>query len=733
MDEPSQAVTRRGRDGAPDRGTTSGPREHYCEAEPHQAQDAEEDENEDEQDEQDVVERSVDQRAARPGEPVCAVCGRYGEYICDQTDQDVCSMECKATAVAGARWNKEPESTRPCHPSASASQATAANTEAQAHSHQAHASIEQLRARLGVTITAIGAGESTTLPPLPDVPPVDAFADLDSVLPDKLLDNLYRSGCNLPSLVQKQLLPLALTAISPCERALTIQHNTLNGAPHSMVVTASTGSGKTLSLALVAIAHAVALASHSPSASQPGSHPSVLVLSPTRELCVQIQDNIKRLAEGIPNLRTALLAGGFPLPPQLHRLSQAVAIVVATPGRLMEILAHPRGGGVSLAFDQLRVLILDEVDALALGDFRTQVLRVVQDLVFHAGSSFQAQQQHAQIYGSRQRPVPTLWHLAVGTPAIAADEIKQVLMWVEEKSKPNTLCRLLNAEQHYRPPVLVLVNSLATAKALPPVIIKRCATECDYVSSERTQDERNAVMARFVAGEFPILVATGGIAGRGLTLGSVGSVINLDFPRSIDAYIHHIGRATRRVQTTLPRPNSGLWRSQSAGLAYTFLNLTNEAQFVPLMALLEPAGVVFPPEVKQSMAVFRHRERLRFHPPPSPQVNEATPVLVPPTISTAPTSSSLSTTEDAGPELNTVPPPAYQSEAVPVMPAIPLPPPWLLSPFAPPFIMPPGLPPRPPFIPPPTTHHLPPPPWLRPKRSFSNDPSDSRAAKRPRQ
>ncbi|KAM5238261.1 putative ATP-dependent RNA helicase DDX59 isoform 4-T4 [Ctenodactylus gundi] len=229
---------------------------------------------------------SKTQRWAEPGEPVCVVCGRYGEYICDKTDEDVCSLECKAKHLLQVKEREEKLNL-------SSSQDTGSEPDpplAAFYVYKEHPFIsslredqmENLKQQLGISVQ----GQEITRP----------IIDFEHCgFPEALNHNLKKSGYEVPTPIQMQMIPVGLLG-------------------RDILASADTGSGKTAAFLLPVIIRALF----------EDKAPSALILTPTRELAIQIERQAKELMSGLPGMRTVLLVGGLPLPPQLYRLQQHV-------------------------------------------------------------------------------------------------------------------------------------------------------------------------------------------------------------------------------------------------------------------------------------------------------------------------------------------------------------------------------------------------------------------------
>ncbi|XP_069087529.1 probable ATP-dependent RNA helicase DDX59 isoform X2 [Pleurodeles waltl] len=439
---------------------------------------------------------SKSQRWPRPGEPVCALCGRYGEYICEQTEKDVCSLECKARGLMQAGLGRRPqEPAAPPAPLEPAQQSEAVEVRYQYLEHPfisrlQEEQVQRLRQQLGLLVQGH------------DLPrPIVEFEHCG--LPEALCGNLARAGYEAPTPVQMQLLPAAL-------------------AGRDVVASADTGSGKSLAFLLPVITRAMG---------QDGI-PAALILTPTRELAIQIERQAKELMTGLPNMRTALLVGGIPLPLQLHRLKQSIQVIIATPGRLLEILKQEL-----VDLGAIQIVVIDEADTMLKMGFQQQVLEILDS----TSKNHQTVLVSATIPPGIEQFANQLLHnplrITVGEKNLPCSNVRQIILWVEEPSKKKKLFEILNDAKLFQPPVLVFVDCRLGADLLSDAVHKITDLQCVSIHAEKTQSERTRILQALLQGEYDVVVSTG-VLGRGLDLVNVKLVVNFDMPSSMDEYVH---------------------------------------------------------------------------------------------------------------------------------------------------------------------------------------------------
>uniref|UniRef100_A0A6V7QQZ9 DEAD-box ATP-dependent RNA helicase 41 n=1 Tax=Ananas comosus var. bracteatus TaxID=296719 RepID=A0A6V7QQZ9_ANACO len=491
-----------------------------------------------------VKERCFDQREALPGEPRCVICGRYGEYICDQTNDDICSVECKTILLSRRADTKKPEIKSkkprnfPFHDECfyvkddRCSNLQGVNTE----------QIASLRSKIDISVK----GQS-----IPDL--ILSFSSCN--LPAKLEHNLESAGYVIPTPVQMQAIPAALSC-------------------RNLLVSAETGSGKTAAFLVPIISHCSQIRSQHVTDRK---NPLAMVLAPTRELCVQIEEQAKLLGKGLP-FRTALVVGGEALAGQIYRIESCIELIVGTPGRLIDLLSkhNVELGGIS-------VLVLDEVDCMLQKGFRDHVMQI-----FCALSSPQVLMFSATISQEVEKMVRSmvndLIYILCGSTNRPNKSVKQIVIWVDPKQKKQKLFEILMSKQHFKPPTVVFVGSRLGADLLSQAITVATGLRALSIHGEKMMNERRESLRMFLTGEVPIIVSTG-VLGRGMDLLKVRQVIIFDLPNSIEDYVHQVGRASRMGDE---------------GTSIIFVNEEDKKLFKELVQTLKSAGAAIPRELANS-------------------------------------------------------------------------------------------------------------------------------------
>ncbi|MCC6916637.1 DEAD/DEAH box helicase [Nitrosomonas sp.] len=302
-------------------------------------------------------------------------------------------------------------------------------------------------------------------------------------------------------------------------------------AGHDVMASAQTGTGKTAAFMLPAL-HRLATP-----AKNHGRGPRILVLTPTRELALQVSDAASKYGKFLPRINVVSILGGMPYPVQNKLLSQTVDVLVATPGRLIDHIERGR-----INFSRLEMLVLDEADRMLDMGFIQDVERIAlstpaerQTLLFSATMDSAIEKIAARLLKTPKR-------IQVATQHARLDHIEQRMHYVDDLMHKN---RLLDH----------LLRDTAIKQAIVFTATKRDADSlADNLASQghmaaamhgdMTQRERTRTLTGLRQGRLKILVATD-VAARGIDIADITHVINFDLPKFAEDYVHRIGRTGR--------------------------------------------------------------------------------------------------------------------------------------------------------------------------------------------
>ncbi len=300
---------------------------------------------------------------------------------------------------------------------------------------------------------------------------------------------------------------------------------------------AQTGTGKTASFSLPIIQ---LLLPHANTSMSPARHAvRALVLTPTRELAIQVAENVKAYAQHTP-LRSTVVFGGMDMKPQTEILRRGVEIVIATPGRLLD---HVEQKNISLA--QVQMLVMDEADRMLDMGFLPDLQRIInllpkkrQNLMFSATFSPEIKKLASSFLSD---PLT----IEVARSNATNNAITQVLYKVDEEQKRNVVEHLIRSRDLKQ--VLVFSNTKIGASRLARYL-EQAGIKASAIHGDKTQQERIAALDAFKNGEIDVLVATD-VAARGLDITDLPCVINYDLPYNAEDYVHRIGRTGRAGAT----------------------------------------------------------------------------------------------------------------------------------------------------------------------------------------
>jgi len=329
-----------------------------------------------------------------------------------------------------------------------------------------------------------------------------------------LLQTVAQERYEQPTPVQAKAIPLVL-------------------AGRDVLAAAQTGTGKTAAFVLPILDR---LRQHANTSFSPARHPvRALILVPTRELAMQVDESVRTYGRTVP-LRPAVVYGGIPIEPQIKTLRGGVEILVATPGRLLDHV-----GQKTVNLSQVEVLVLDEADRMLDMGFLPDIRRIIELLPAH--------RQNLMFSATFSDEIRRLASTILRGPAIVevaprnttADGVRQIVYPVDRDRKEALLAHLIRKNDLRQ--VLVFTRTKLAASRLAS-ILEREGLDAVAIHSDRTQPERTRALDGFRNGTVRVLVATD-VAARGLDIEELPHVVNFELPWNPQDYIHRIGRTAR--------------------------------------------------------------------------------------------------------------------------------------------------------------------------------------------
>uniref|UniRef100_A0A2K5SEF7 RNA helicase n=1 Tax=Cebus imitator TaxID=2715852 RepID=A0A2K5SEF7_CEBIM len=358
-------------------------------------------------------------------------------------------------------------------------------------------------------------------------PHIENFSDID--MGEIIMRNIELTRYTRPTPVQKHAIPI------------------IKGK-RDLMACAQTGSGKTAAFLLPILSQiytdgpgeALKAVKEKGRYGCHKQYPISLVLAPTRELAVQIYDEARKFSYR-SRVRPCVVYGGADIGQQIQDLERGCHLLVATPGRLVDMMERGK-----IALDFCRYLVLDEADRMLDMGFEPQIRRIVeQDAMLPKGV-----RQTVMFSATFPKRIQMLARdfldeyifLAVGRVGSTSENIIQRVIWVEDLDKRSFLLDLLEATGRDSL-ILVFVETKKGADSLED-FLHREGYACTCIHGDRSQRAREEALHQFRSGKSPILVATA-VAARGLDISNVRHVINFDLPSGIEEYVHRIGRTGR--------------------------------------------------------------------------------------------------------------------------------------------------------------------------------------------
>ncbi|CAN6993060.1 unnamed protein product [Brassica rapa subsp. trilocularis] len=383
-------------------------------------------------------------------------------------------------------------------------------------------------------------------------PPLMSFETTG--FPPELLREVLSAGFSAPTPIQAQSWPIAMQG-------------------RDIVAIAKTGSGKTLGYLIPAFMHLQRIQNDS------RMGPTILVLSPTRELATQIQDEAVKFGRS-SRISCTCLYGGAPKGPQLRDLERGADIVVATPGRLNDILEMRR-----ISLRQVSYLVLDEADRMLDMGFEPQIRKIVkeiptkrQTLMYTATWPKGVRKIAADLLVN-----PAQVNIGNVDELVANKSITQHIEVVATMEKQRRLEQILRSQEPGSK-VIIFCSTKRMCDQLTRNITRQFGAAA--IHGDKSQPERDSVLNQFRSGRTPVLVATD-VAARGLDVKDIRAVINYDFPNGVEDYVHRIGRTGRAGAT---------------GQAFTFFGDQDSKHASDLIKILEGADQKVPPQIREMAA-----------------------------------------------------------------------------------------------------------------------------------
>ena len=393
-----------------------------------------------------------------------------------------------------------------------------------------------------------------------DVPPPIEEYILDTI-GDDLMRNTQLCGYSKPTPVQKYSVPIGTLG-------------------RDLMACAQTGSGKTAGFLFPVIMTMIKNGGTPPPGGGSGrrTYPQALILAPTRELASQIHEEARRFTY-CTGIASVVVYGGADIRDQLRQMERGCDLLVATPGRLVDLIERGR-----VSMECIKFLVLDEADRMLDMGFEPQIRRIVEQEGMPYGDERQTMMFSATFPNNIQRLAGDFMRdyifLTVGRVGAASKDVTQTVEYVEDRDKLETLMRfLLTVEEGL---ILIFVETKRSCDYIEDVLCSKGFPACS-IHGDKSQREREDSLRSFKRGHTPVMVATD-VASRGLDIPNVTNVVNFDLPNSIDDYVHRIGRTGRAGNT---------------GAALAFVNEKNGSVVRELRELLEENDQECPPWLSQ--------------------------------------------------------------------------------------------------------------------------------------
>ena len=364
-----------------------------------------------------------------------------------------------------------------------------------------------------------------------------SFKDLQLNRP--ILRAVAEAGYDNPTLVQEKTIPFVL-------------------AKKDVIVSAQTGTGKTAAFALPILQ----LLFDKQDTAKKGKKIKALIISPTRELAIQINENFKKYST-YTNLRTAVVFGGASIEPQIDVLKKGVDILIATPGRLLDLHKQDVAN-----LDYVEILVLDEADLMLDMGFIDDVKKIErlctlekQILLFSATIPYKVEQLANTILNAPER-------VEVAPNSSTSKNVNQVLYYVPKRNKIELCLHLLR--NTIKGSILIFRRTKFGVDKLEQTL-KKNGYKVESLHGDKSQNLREEALNNFKSNKVNILIATD-VAARGIDINELDAVINFDLPNVPETYVHRIGRTARAGNT---------------GTSYSFCSADEKAYVTTIQQLIQ--------------------------------------------------------------------------------------------------------------------------------------------------
>ncbi|BAU26340.1 ATP-dependent RNA helicase DeaD [Aneurinibacillus soli] len=321
-----------------------------------------------------------------------------------------------------------------------------------------------------------------------------------------LYTKLQENGITTPTPIQEQAIPVLLQG-------------------RDVIGKAQTGTGKTLAF-LLPIMEKIDLSIN---------HIQALIITPTRELALQVTAEAKKLADG-SGIHVLAVYGGQDVERQMKQLEGDVHIVIGTPGRLLD---HLRRGTIELS--HVAMLVLDEADQMLHIGFLPEVQDIISETPDERQTMLFSATMTQAVRMLAKRYTREAYDIRVKEAEITVSDIQQLLVETTDRAKQDTLCRLINEQRPFL--AMIFCRTKRRVSKLNEALQAR-GYSVDELHGDLSQAKREQVMQRFREGQIHLLIATD-VAARGLDVDGVTHVFNYDIPHDVESYVHRIGRTGR--------------------------------------------------------------------------------------------------------------------------------------------------------------------------------------------